>query len=128
MMPRPTLLAAGLLGTVLAGSAWAQDDNQPRRVYIEHLPCGGMDCSYTPEQQERMRRSVGCLTGTADRSVALGGTLSRHTVHTTWWGDAIHSTPQTHQNAVGPAYNLPRQAGAKGSIRRYSITTNGPTD
>ena len=57
MMPRPTLLAAGLLGTVLAGSAWAQDDNQPRRVYIEHLPCGGMDCSYTPEQQERMRRS-----------------------------------------------------------------------
>lgn len=57
MIRRRTLMAAGLLGTALSGSAWAKDDNQTARVYIEHLPCGSMDCSYTPEQQERMRRS-----------------------------------------------------------------------
>jgi len=57
MMRRRPLVIAALLGTALAGSAWAQDDSHARQVYIERLPCGGMDCSYTPEQQERMRRS-----------------------------------------------------------------------
>ena len=99
-------------------------------VPIDYQPGRQADevTSSARELPERMRRSVGCLTGAADRSVALGGTLSRHTVHTTWCGDAIHSTPQTRENAVGPAYNLPRQAGAKGSSWRYTITTNGPKD
>lgn len=52
-----TLLAIGLVGTALTGSAWAQEREDPPRVYVEHLPCGGMDCSYTAEQQARLQRS-----------------------------------------------------------------------
>ncbi len=57
MIRRISLVGAGLAVLALPLAAAAQDSGDVLRAYVENLPCGEMDCSYTAEQQERLRRS-----------------------------------------------------------------------
>lgn len=55
-MRKLIVFAVALASTSVSATASAQSNNPPSRVYVEQLPCGGMDCSYSPEQQARLRQ------------------------------------------------------------------------